>query len=147
MFRTQSEDWTTHGLTHYGPLRREEFSTPVLTLLSLRGSKSAVMRKRALESNQTTQRDWEAAIIKMAVSMLVFVFMYVFLVRIVYKLSGVLTKWVKKSPFHSLMNNPCKKFHIFDTPLDFLVSNGDFRYFLHFYDSLRFGHRYQENSR
>lgn len=30
----------------------------------------------------------------MAVSMLVFVFMYVLLVRIVYKLSGVLTKWL-----------------------------------------------------
>ena len=112
MFRTQSEDWTTHGLTHY----EEKSSRPqcLRCFLSV-----AIMRKRALESNQTTQRDWEGAIMKMAVSMLVFVFMYVLLVRIVYKLSGVLIKWVKKSPFHSLMNNRCKKILYFRHPSRF----------------------------
>lgn len=57
----------------------------------------------------------------MAVSMLMFVFMYVLLGRIVYKLSGVLTKSVKNSSFHLLMNNPCKKYSVFDSPIDFLV--------------------------
>ena len=96
-----------------GPLTDEKTSRPqcLRCFLSV-----AIMRKRALESNQTTQRDWEGAIMKMAVSMLVFVFMYVLLVRIVYKLSGVLIKWVKKSPFHSLMNNPCKKILYFRHP-------------------------------
>ena len=38
--------------------------------------------------------DWDGIIIKMAASMVVFVFGYVFMMRILYKLSILLADWV-----------------------------------------------------